>query len=516
MRRVLRLIPLLPCPALACLALAGCDGALLNGLGQAMVMVAMVYLAVIALISLSVLSVLGLVLRRFLAGQPIGVPLRVGAALSLAVWGVVVGEFVWTSLVEGGRADPLTWALALSMALPLSLVVLAFSEPSASGSKAREATLGGVVLTVAIVAAVVSVGLWPWTESPVPPSGQVVEFVDGSGTTCVRTSLGEVACWGDNFSGQTGTGERPRELRRPSLVHELRVADHLEGTPLHFCAISERRLWCWGSNEERELSASLPEDLYQPTLIPELGEVAELGSFERSMWARELGGRLVGLGDGLCPKDAVRPCSLTTLPADTTQSVVGERFWCARRADGAVICGPLGEEPVPLQSKPLELDGQVMVVSALSALRDQVCGVLSDGDVLCWAPLDLLYGWERVPERVPGLHAVSGLDSSDDHLCALTRQGQVWCWGQGFRGQLGDGLATYRATPEPVVLPGPAVRLQLAEDESCAWLADERMFCWGQPPGAPDEAYTLCHDTWLGDLYCVATPAQVQILPFKN
>lgn len=533
-----------PLLTLALLTLSGCDGQLLQGFGEVMFMVAMVTLAIVAVGLLVEAAILGLVVQRFRKGRPVEAVLKGLLLVVLALHAALVWDVLHTAIVQNGRADAIAWGFGLSLAAPLSAMVLAFGRPATPGSEAWNARVGGAALAAILLATAVSTGLWPWTERAVRPSGEVVSFVDAVSHTCALTTKGEVACWGDNAFGQTGSGPRPQERERPSLVPELGPTEVLVGDGLHTCALGQRRLRCWGDNAQGQLGPSLPGVVYTPTALPELGEVLEVGALRDAIWTREASGRLVGFGEGLSQDQARGPHALGTTPEDTVQTVVTQAFWCARRATGAVRCAVTGQEP---------LDLELQAVS-LAATEDEACAVLSDGSVACWSPGDVVYERLRAREddvrqqqlhaelqalltqlnesagatdlappaeeaispslrRVPELTDAQTIAASQDHLCVLTQSGKVRCWGEGFRGQLGDGRAESTQQPTQVALPLPAVALQLSEDRSCARTAQNRLFCWGQPSGVADDAYTLCHDTWLGSLRCVAQPAEVKLLP---
>ncbi len=486
------------------LMLCGCND-LLQGLGEALVLVALIWLAMLGALALMALAVATTVVRRFSAGQAIPVWLKGVALAVLLVHGLVVWDTLDTSLGQQGRADALVWIMCLSLSLTLVVALLALRAPASPRSPAWTASVGAAVLGAAAVVVATALGLWPWTERAVPPSGAAVELAQANGATCVRTDRGEVACWGDNEQGQTGAGARPWRRERPSLVQKLGRADQLVGGTTYLCARSDGRLWCWGGDPDGELSLGL-EEIPVPTPVPGLGEVVEIGATGGAIWAREAGGRLVGFGSELSFDRAHGARTLGTLPADTVEVAVGESFWCARRASGAVVCG--AEDGASRE--------QALGARSLGATRSEVCAVTGEGEVRCWSPRLWLWHDDEGPldaAAVDGVQGARSIYASQDHLCVLTQSGEVRCWGQGFRGQLGDGSVEHRADARPVTLPGPAARLQVGEDYSCAWLEDGRSFCWGQPLGVDPASWTQCHDTWLGPLNCVPRPAEARLLP---
>ena len=83
------------------------------------------------------------------------------------------------------------------------------------------------------------------------------------------------------------------------------------------------------------------------------------------------------------------------------------------------------------------------------------------------------------------LSSVTALAAGFAHTCALLTDGTVMCWGDNFKGQLGDGTNTQRATPVAVqdvagtsTLSG-ATALAAGYNHTCALLTDTSVQCWG-------------------------------------
>jgi len=533
LQRALRAAPL------ALLLLAGCNGALLDGFARAMVMVALFYLALLALGALAELAVLGVALRGFRRGEAAKPALKVAVGLVLLGHALVAADAVSTALTQDGRAEPSLWILCLGLALPAAGAALTWAPRAIPRTGAWNARIGGAVLAAAAPVLLSCLILWPWTERAVPPNGRAIGVVETAGSTCALTDLGEVACWGDDSYGGLGVEPRPRSRARASLVPELGPASALVAGQMHACVLASRRALCWGSNEDGQLGPGVSGVVYHPTALPGLGEVVEIGAAEAATWAREAGGRLVGFGEGLSYDERAGVVELGAVPADTVETAVGQDWWCARRANAALICASPAGAALDLGIR----------VTDLAGAGDRACAIQQDGRVLCFAPRELIANraWdearreqmEEVRQQVADLRARAGLDpepatpalapvgadlprleglvgatqiaAEEHHFCAMTRAGEVWCWGTGFRGALGDGSAEDHDDARRVELPGPAKGMSLSEDLSCAFLEDGRSFCWGgSPPGAPEEAYTLCHRTWLGPLSCVPRPVEVR------
>jgi alpha-tubulin suppressor-like RCC1 family protein len=81
----------------------------------------------------------------------------------------------------------------------------------------------------------------------------------------------------------------------------------------------------------------------------------------------------------------------------------------------------------------------------------------------------------RLPEIVGGEGVLS---AGTNYACAVL-SGAAWCWGSNVRGQLGDGTATARATPTPVVgLTQGVQSIATGTNVTCA-VVDGAAWCWG-------------------------------------
>ena len=91
------------------------------------------------------------------------------------------------------------------------------------------------------------------------------------------------------------------------------------------------------------------------------------------------------------------------------------------------------------------------------------------------------------PRRVSVPGTVTAVSVGYYHMAAIS-EGKLYTWGSNARGQLGLGLKMFagmgtisdkRDTPQHVALPG-MVTLIATDSNSCAAVADGRLFTWGQ------------------------------------
>ncbi|MEM7415426.1 MAG: hypothetical protein AAF389_08015 [Gemmatimonadota bacterium] len=97
--------------------------------------------------------------------------------------------------------------------------------------------------------------------------GSVETLVAGSSHTC-GISQGEVLCWGGNSQGQLGTGDADDRLS-PAAVTGLpgRPTDLAAGA-VHTCALVDGgRVFCWGQNRSGQLGSGTTQGTNQPVEV---------------------------------------------------------------------------------------------------------------------------------------------------------------------------------------------------------------------------------------------------------
>ncbi len=137
------------------------------------------------------------------------------------------------------------------------------------------------------------------------------------------------------------------------------------------------------------------------------------------------------------------------------------------------VTGPAFFIPVTGGSRIIEagLDHTCMTVGT-----EVVCWGLNDSGQLGNGNFDT----QLVPNYVLNLTNVVDLTAGSLHTCALTDAGEVWCWGENTSGQLGD--ATNLNSNQPVLvkgLPSQVTDFTAGNDFTCAQLANDEIWCWG-------------------------------------
>ena len=344
------------------------------------------------------------------------------------------------------------------------------------------------------------------TPEPVPGITGATAIAASTHLTCV-IAAGRVLCWGTNVwysgercddprtSGQSGvcsggTSEQPGigfTFGRSDTALEAVLSQNCEPQgdwpaacdPLpavigasslsmsdqHGCVVADRRVWCWGVDNDGELGAGAQPDSAD-WMIPRIGWGNSVTGFDTALAVSTGPNATCAL---LAPESgAVRrriDCWGTSayeafglhVPVDTSAP-----FDVPAKADPPVfpvdpwpLCGPdptaadaptgcdhFVKSPALVSFGPLNTQipaGVPDPVTAVSSAWDSSCAVAA-GSAWCWGlvlggPPAKLEAME-VPHRVTGLINVSSIAASGWSACAIAN-GEVRCWGLSSSGQLG-------------------------------------------------------------------------------
>ena len=322
-----------------------------------------------------------------------------------------------------------------------------------------------------------------------PAAPPITDIAAHGERTCARFADGSIECWGSNFDGQLGYGNR-LDVSVPASVGAVSVSRGRSptvsklggGRPQNCVVLSDGSAKCWGSNEYAQLGA----------------------------------GNLLAIGDDELPA-SVGPISITTRPHVFVTSVVGgDLHTCALLSDGSVSCWGSGccnghDRPVTGSDLPSSVGPVILVDTpgittlALAADGSHTCALLSDGSLTCWGRSDfgelgygntaaIGYGVEPVAAgrvsvtSTPG-RVVTQVAAGYAHTCALLSDGSLKCWGWNLSGQLGSGDHQNIGDDE---LPASALDIRVTTTagvtvkqvaaggrHTCALLSDDTVKCWG-------------------------------------
>jgi alpha-tubulin suppressor-like RCC1 family protein len=359
-------------------------------------------------------------------------------------------------------------------------------------------------------------GLNAPVTTPTPIAGMVTDPIwvaAGGQHTCAVSTVGHVACWGADDSGQhDGTIDNASQV--------------FAGAAFSCALAGDGALFCWGDNHFGQLA--IGGDTVRPTPAP-VSNLAHVGAFAAGgahncataddaegapalfCWGANGSGQL-GNGSLTDAPDVTR-ISTTLQPIGIA---AGGAHTCAFPADKELRCwgwgasGQLGLAPgsdrvitVPTIKDLVPPVGGDGVFAVATGAAHTCVGATISASVLCFG-LDIdgqLGDGQMVaggPDPVASfLGKPKQLVAGDAHTCALDGAGLIWCWGRGDEGQLGDGNGAGHASPTMVALgngAGAADAIAAGAAHTCA-LAGDRVLCWGRNAegqlGAPQAAPLL-------------------------
>ncbi|MGC9079924.1 MAG: RCC1 domain-containing protein, partial [Nanopusillaceae archaeon] len=106
-----------------------------------------------------------------------------------------------------------------------------------------------------------------------------IAIAAGESHTCALLSDGTVWCWGYNAFGQLGYGTYFTDRYTPVKVQNLSNAIAIAAGGYHTCALlSDRTVWCWGSNYFGQLGDGTREDRHTPVKVQNLSNVIAIAA----------------------------------------------------------------------------------------------------------------------------------------------------------------------------------------------------------------------------------------------
>jgi alpha-tubulin suppressor-like RCC1 family protein len=282
------------------------------------------------------------------------------------------------------------------------------------------------------------------------PTPSTIPVGAGGVSTCVRTAVRTVECWGSNAQGGLGVNDLSVDSSEtPLTVTDLEDVTAIASGQLAHCAIQATgKLRCWGYL----FTTSIPDlpagsrSVFHPTEMPVRNDVVRVA--------------------------------------------VGLAFVCTVHATGELRCwgendvGQLGTGDMKSQALPTLVMGASDAVTSVAASMGGTfaCATTRSGAVFCWGAAGAVLGVSEpvlTPRQVLGLpEPAVEVTAGRAHACARLRSGAVSCWGANEEGQLGAGDEALHADPVTVDV-SDVVQVAAGADHACAVRNDGSLVCWG-------------------------------------
>jgi alpha-tubulin suppressor-like RCC1 family protein len=308
--------------------------------------------------------------------------------------------------------------------------------------------------------------------TPVAMAAPTLETVSmGYDFGCGLTADGTAYCWGENLSGELGTGTSGDTAYAPVAVDAAFAFSDISAGENHACGIraSNGAAYCWGNNGSSQLGDGTTVTRLSPQLVYGGHTFTKIAAGDFHTCALENTGAIYcwgagaegRLGDGTTT-DRTAP---TAVAGGLTFAAVnaGGYHSCGLTTDSLAYCwgangaGQLGDGTETNRSTPTAVGGGLHFAE-LDAGTLHSCGVATSGHAYCWGSNS--YGKlgnggtssQNAPTPVAGGHIMATVSSGAGHTCATTPDGDAYCWGYVARGQLGDGSSIF-LDPTPVAVP---------------------------------------------------------------
>ena len=340
------------------------------------------------------------------------------------------------------------------------------------------------------------------TSIPEIDSPGAITISAGLNHSCLVTSSGGVKCWGENVSGQLGIDSKDPKIIPTDVIGLNSGATAVAAGWSHTCALMDNgSVKCWGNNYSGQLgTGDTAQSLTPVDVIGLTSPVVSISAgWNYTCAATSDGGAVCWgangygkLGDGTTG-DRWQPTGVNGLTSGVADIAAGQVHTCALTISGDVKCwgyngfGQLGKNPADVSSSPIPLD-VLEGAKAIGVGWHHSCVVALNGGIECWGRNE--YGqlgndstadsW--VPTPVSGISSgANQVKAGFSHTCASTSDGAK-CWGLNQYGQLGNDDTTINPslTPVPVNgISGGVIALGAGQHHNCLVNSVGGAKCWG-------------------------------------
>ncbi|MFO0630526.1 MAG: hypothetical protein U0325_33550 [Polyangiales bacterium] len=337
--------------------------------------------------------------------------------------------------------------------------------------------------------------------------GGATRLAAGVGHTCAIRANGTVACWGSN-SHVLGAGNRPNAtgyIGAPQDVPGLTDVTRIASTYMTTVAVhADGHVSCWGNDASGQCGTGTTGLRWTPVTMSGVTDAVDAAAGSYHTCVVHAGGGLscVGynshgqLGDGTTTSRTTRVS--VNIPGGAARVWAAAQHTCALNGAGQLYCFGRNDDAQAGVNGGWAVTSPTLVpvpgaVIALTLGYSHTCAVTSGGGVYCWGTN--YYGQLGVgqstpylaqpyqPRAVPINDAVGAAGGGyGQHACVVRAGGAVACWGFNSYGQLGDGTwgaSVKRTSPVAMLNVSDAQEVLVGAYHTCVRRTDGSVACAG-------------------------------------
>ena len=337
----------------------------------------------------------------------------------------------------------------------------------------------------------------------------------GSNHTCGITSEKKAYCWGDNYEGQLGTGTTLVSSSKPvAVAGGLRFLQISAGAEFTCAIATTNKAYCWGNNGSGNLGTGGGSSRSPVAVAGGRSFRMVRAGYEHTCavtlwdagfcWGKNRFGQLGNNSTVSYSQTPVRVAG--GLPWN--RIVAGGHYSCGVTTDNKAYCwghngyGQLGDGTHTLRRRPVAVATGLrfrLIVAGGGAYEDMqqespevahTCAVTTDNKGYCWGWVEGATTITDTPTPIPGTsrrwqQVIAGWR----HTCGVTTADVAFCWGNNETGQNGTGTITGSSAPVRVTGGqvftavttgvGGQVSYGVGGVHSCGLTSGNRVYCWG-------------------------------------
>jgi len=260
----------------------------------------------------------------------------------------------------------------------------------------------------------------------------------------------------------------------------------------HTCALTAaQEIWCWGSNQHRQLADTDTKDRITPTKVRTSVKFRDVAASNYLSCGIDTNSRVLCWGTYDPPTVSSEWNTVRATPKVESGSLkfskiaVGQYQVCGIAAAGQAWCWGMKKTGEAAGGGPYAFSSPVLVPGNrryvdIVATQNRTCALTTAGDRWCWNGIGPADAYNDPPKQQPGSITFDSFSES----CGLTAGGKAYCWGSDYFGQLGDGPGGPASSAEPVAVIGGHTFRTISSvggltGTACGLNTQARLVCWG-------------------------------------